>query len=655
MLLYKDLNGQGDGKENTILNGMLRTGNEFITERDADSEVQVSGEFASMRRIPTGETLQLCALFELADARSVDEAGNTTVLADNVDRSGGYKPFTRTRLFDGFFDETGGTRGPDLVSGKRQNVRQPRFTKLPERVHDVDHTTQAGRGRFWHLGDGESLLVVRENFTESDPRYFMGVTAAGFTTRRTRLSSVDLVRVVGETGKVRDTLLSFDTFSGLGFDPGTRAIQVVDGTGSEALFDASNVFTGRAGHTWGRYTNAGLRMDPSATYAVAEPAWHPDGFLSLVVVHARPSDNPNPQSSIIRTLTCTRTRKSDEPATSTISLPAHGDEKNDWSVCEVELLRVSPTALLLRVLMAGVLKPGTQLGGTQGGNAYAFYWSADSGITWGLLDLSSIEFHLTILQRPTGMMATGTGKALLFTSGTDLAEARDTAMVVVHELTAAGPSTIGTINGSVFSAGLDEGNLISGVRYYPKYYPVGFGGGVRIRVGEVPVQRLWMQFDPFAVQAEGNPGSLAYPNARPMLMVSDDGGVTWSRRFLPVEWQQRAGFTVSWDQTTMLVPVSAPRRVDDEGYLQPVSFKLHESKDGGTTWKAKTFRFTLPWQANTDGQLLPDEPEYDIDDFRFDYNRGELFPLVAVRGPRGDVLPMNPGRPWIADARKEAP
>ncbi|PJO38869.1 hypothetical protein CTI10_007585 [Delftia acidovorans] len=69
----------------------------------------------------------------------------------------------------------------------------------------------------------------------------------------------------------------------------------------------------------------------------------------------------------------------------------------------------------------------------------------------------------------------------------------------------------------------------------------------------------------------------------------------------------------------------------------------------------RPWRITLPAMTWVDGQLLPGSRGYDITDYRYSYNRGELFPLVAVRDERGDVLPMNPGRPWIADARVKEP
>lgn len=655
MLLYKDLNGAGDARENTALNGLLRVGAEFMVDQDAESETRVAGEFAEMRRRELAEVVFLCAPFELPDDRILLEDGDTEVVSDGENRAGGYTPYKRTRLWDAFLDtQSEAVRGPEQVAALRAPFRLPRYTQLPDRVHDVDVNTQNGRGRAWSLGDGEYLLTVREQMDVSDPRYFMGVIDAGFSIRRTRVSRVDLVKVSAETGKSAQTLLTFETFSGLGFDPGIKALRLVDPTGSEAMFDDDYVYVGRAGHTWGRFTNSGFRMDPSSTYAVAEPAWHPDGFLSLVAVHARASDALHADSSIIKSLTCTRTVKDGEPQTGTITLPAHDFPDNDWSVIEVELLRVSPTALLLRCLLGGVLKPGPRPGATQGGSTFAFYWSADAGASWARLDLDSIGTYLGLLQRPVGMMANGQGKALLLTGGVELADGPDANMIVIHELTAGGPSTIATIDGSVFNAGLDTGVMISGTRRYPKYYPVAFGGGTRVATNDGPKNRLWMQFDPFYISDPGDPTALQEPNTRPQLMTSDDGGVTWIRRFLPQPWPQRVGFVVGSDVGTMLVPVYDARPTRD-GYYLNLPVKIHESRDGGATWKKRPWKFTLPAQCFVDGKLIEGTEAYNIDDYRFDFNRGELFPIIALRSARGDVLPMNPGRPWIADARKEAP
>uniref|UniRef100_A0A2G7SP13 Uncharacterized protein n=1 Tax=Chryseobacterium sp. B5 TaxID=2050562 RepID=A0A2G7SP13_9FLAO len=358
MLIYKDLPDAGL-PEHQALKGLLAVGSEFMVEQREDSEVRRAGEFIEMRRRPVGEGVRLCAVFESSDARRLFDDGSSQLLGDDQDRAGGYTPVRRTGLFTALIDEQQLDRGPDIVGGFKQTVRLARYTKVEDRVHDVDHTAQEGRGRVWHLGDGEHLLLVRERFDADDPRFFMGVTRSGATTRRTRLSRVELVKIKADTGKSAGVLMAFETFSGLGFDPGNRAVRVVDAEGSEALYDAYSVYTGRAGHLWGRFTQAGYRLDPSASYAVAEPAWHPDRFLSLVAVHGRAFDALRPDASILRQLSCSYTDRRGEVQTSTITFPAHPDPAYIWSAIETELLRVSPTALLLRVLLAAVLAPGT--------------------------------------------------------------------------------------------------------------------------------------------------------------------------------------------------------------------------------------------------------------------------------------------------------
>lgn len=655
MLIYKDLPDAGL-PEHQALKGLLAVGSEFMVEQREDSEVRRAGEFIEMRRRPVGEGVRLCAVFESSDARRLFDDGSSQLLGDDQDRAGGYTPVRRTGLFTALIDEQQLDRGPDIVGGFKQTVRLARYTKVEDRVHDVDHTAQEGRGRVWHLGDGEHLLLVRERFDADDPRFFMGVTRSGATTRRTRLSRVELVKIKADTGKSAGVLMAFETFSGLGFDPGNRAVRVVDAEGSEALYDAYSVYTGRAGHLWGRFTQAGYRMDPSASYAVAEPAWHPDRFLSLVAVHGRAVDALRPDASILRQLSCSYTDRRGEVQTSTITFPAHPDPAYIWSAIETELLRVSPTALLLRVLLAAVLAPGIATAGAHGGSFWAFFWSGDAGATWAWLDLTGISEHKGLPQTAVGMMAGRNGKALLFTANVDLvADGWDQDMIVVHEISGAGGATLGSIDGSVFSAGLDTGTVLEGRMRFPRYWPVAFGGGAEVRAEAGTRQALWMQFDPFGILRRPDPHIIDYPNARPMLLVSLDGGASWQRRMLPEPWPQRVGFVVSAGRGQLLVPVYAERQADESGLLRPLQVRVHASKDGGQTWKKRPWRMTLPAMAWVDGQLLPGSRGYDITDYRYSYNRGELFPLVAVRDERGDVLPMNPGRPWIADARVKEP
>ncbi|RYF48820.1 MAG: hypothetical protein EOO27_34770, partial [Comamonadaceae bacterium] len=556
MLIHKDLKGDAGLPEHTSLKAMLAVGNEYMTERTPTSVVQRSGEFAEMVRLPQGEAVRLVMLFESPDARAINEALSVTrVLGDDEDRAGGYLAAKRTRMHAETVDADAISTGLKAASKFRDWLRVPRFTQFPrDRVHDVDHTTQAGRGRAWHLGDGEHLLVVHEVVDDLDPRYFMGVNRSTVSTRRTRVSAVELRMVRLEDGKATKTLMTIETFSGLGFNPGNKLIGLVDASGSEAMFDNTFVYTLRAGHLWGRYTNQNFRMDPSASYSVAEPARHPDGFLSLVAVHGRAVDALHPDASILKQLTCTYTTKEGQE-TSTIVLPPHPVATRMWSAIEVELLRVAPTKLLLRTQLAGVLEPGGDPEIGPAGSLAAYFWSGDSGASWAQVDLSGIGLSglpYTIV----GMMAGPQERALLFASYLELpSDTFDIDAIEVYAVADGAVSRLSGINGSVFAAGLDAGFMLSGLRYFPRYWPVAFGGGVRAKVGSEMTELLWMQFDPNTIRASTAPQVIQYPSSRAMLLVSADAGVSWQRRLLPEPWPQRVGFVVASERGTLLVPV----------------------------------------------------------------------------------------------------
>ena len=67
MLIHKDLQGDAGLPEHAALDGLLRAGGEFMTERNADSEVQRAGEFVTMKRQSGGFT-RLCTIHETPDA-----------------------------------------------------------------------------------------------------------------------------------------------------------------------------------------------------------------------------------------------------------------------------------------------------------------------------------------------------------------------------------------------------------------------------------------------------------------------------------------------------------------------------------------------------------------------------------------------------------
>ncbi|MDR2333757.1 MAG: exo-alpha-sialidase [Burkholderiaceae bacterium] len=661
MLTFKDLKGDAGLAEHQALHGMLTAGNEFMTHRDDTSEVRRAGEFVEMRRFPTDQKIRLVAIFESPDARALDPVSmDARYVADDEDRAGGFQALRRTNVFAATSDEQTGDGAVEEVRAFKPRFRLPRFTRIQERLNSVDHTTQSGRGRAWSLADGEHMLMVREQFDPQDPRYFMGVNRFGLSARRTRVSRVEVAKVQLETGRAREVLLSFETFSGLGFNPAGKGI-VTSATAATPIYDANNVYVARAGHLWGRYTNSDFRMDPSASYAVAEPAWHPDKFLHLIAVHGTAADALDPQTSILRQLSCTRSTK-DGVVRGTIALPVHPDPEYIWSAIEVDLLRTAPTKLVLRVRLGAVRAP-TATGTTITGGSLTAFWSSDNaGETWQLLDLSNIGMVHGRLQIERAMMAVGDadGSALLMTSEGGLATDRDEGMIVVHRLTAAGAVTIGEIRGSVFSDGLYQGTGSGVNRMFPKYWPVASGGGVRVKVGNAWKPLLWMQFDPFftspRIERNGlpDPNMITYPGTNAMLMVSADGGATWERCALPTIWPNLVGFVIAADERTLLVPVVTQRALRD-GSLRPAQVRLYESKDGGATWKKTRDQFRLPAYTNVDGQFDMDTDTFHIADFLNDYNRGELFPLIPFLDRRGEVLGMNPGRPWIADSRVKVP
>lgn len=660
MLVFKDLNGDAGLAEHGKLAGALQVGNQFMTVRDEVSDVLRTGEFVTMRRRTPGQKVRLCAFFESPDARALNPVDlSTTVLGDDQDRAGGYTPFKRSRQYDAIDDEETGDSQIEGVGGFKQRFRLPRFTRVEERIYDVDHTTQLGRQRVWHLGDGETVLMTREQFDPADPRYFMGVNRSGVTARRTRVSKVELVEVKADTGKPGKVLLDFETFSGLGFDPGRRGISLLDAPGA-LLYDDNFVYPARAGRLWGRFTYAGVRMDPSASYAVAEPAWHPGGFLSLVAVHGRAIDALDPQASVLKQLTCTYTTKTGKAST-TIALPEHGESRYIWSVVETDLLRVSPTALVLRVRMCEVMSPTAAGGGSAPlGTLAAIYWSADAGQNWDLLDLSGMATFPDQLHLERSLVADGKGGALLITSNAGLLQDREEAMIAVHRLSPTGIELAGTISGATFSDGLYASFEANGVLFTQKYWPVAAGGGVRVKVGNDIKQALWIQFDPACTwprkDRNGNtdPNMITYPGARPMLMLSVDNGATWERRFLPTIWPQHVGFVVSADESTLLLPVITPR-APAGGYIKAAQVRIHRSTDGGKTWKRTNDKFNLPAETFVDGQQDVNSDTFRIADWRYDYNRGELFQLLPLLDGQGRALRTNPGRPWIADSRVKAP
>lgn len=706
MLLHKDIGGAAGGPEYTALGGLLAVGSEFMTDRDATGEVQRSGDFVTMRRNRGGSS-RLCAIHETPDAWALTDKKTVRTLDDEqyFDADEDVKFVRRSRMYLASVDDSGAEIDFANVPGYKTESRLPRFTSIiytassspeahaHERVNQVDYAAQAGKRRMFSLGDGR-VLLVREMAKEDDDRWFMGVARgmSTFSRRRRRTARVELVVINPETGAAGDVLLGFDIHSGLGFDPysGASPSALNDGrpyrtyrtdtfplNASLPFTEGNSIYLSVTGVMWGRLTNdgtqvgRGLRGDASDTYAVAEPANAPraDGpgtYLSLVAVHPATGDTYNPQSAAPYRLTCTRTTESGEVVQSKISLPAIPGAPNHYlAAAGMELIRTSPTNIVLTVQAHAAQSghPGSVLPTAQ---VQLFFWTTNNGEAWTYTPVSTAPPVFPTFSYGSSLVKDA--DTLLVFSVDDTfyttVPPPDMGGVEVHEVTRLGTNYVSTIPASLFNAGLRKPvKLSAGVRsdYYPPYIGFGYGGAVVMR----DFTRLWMQFDPRLIDYTQQ-YLIESPPARPMIITSDDGGVTWVRRFLPTVWQHMVGFVVAIDRKTLAVPILAPRTVGENGSVSPPKARIYISKDGGERWRPTLWDIKMPGYAWVDGGFLPGRldgrpesnpgpEEYDIDDALADYNRGELFPLVALYDENGTPSPINPARPWLADARMKAP
>ena len=701
MLIHKDLQGDAGLQEHAAMGGLLRAGGEFMTERNADSEVQVSGGFVTMKRSAGGFS-RLCTIHETPDAWAMVDESGVQALDDEeyLTAPDDTEFYRRTRMFLAAVDDGGGEVDFANVPGMKTESRMPRFTYIsytsasnPEghdhdRVNDADYATQAGKRRLFSLGDGR-VLLVRELAKENDDRWYMGVAAgmSTFSRRRKRTARVELAPINPETGSAGKVLMGFDIHSGLGFDPYEgapnhpfnddkpyRPSYVFNGFPPPALpfYDGGSIYMSMTGTMWGRIAIDGVGGDPiiqadaSDTYAVAEPAYAPSDtgtYLALVAVHPAPGDTYDPASAGPYRLTCTRTTPAGDVVQTKINFPAIAGAPNHYyGATGMELVRTSPTTVVLiaHVHAMQSAHPGTI---TPASRSRLFFWSDNNGETWTYAQVSTTAPAFPTFPYSSHLVKDADTLLVFSSEGAySTVPPPDRAGIQVHAVTRAGTSYVTTIPSSQFNAGLRTPYITGGKHdYNTPYIGFGYGGAVTVR-GK---QRLWMQFDPRWVSYD-RLKMLQSPPSRPMLMTSDDGGATWQRRFLPTVWQHHAGFVTAIDRKTLAVPVFAPRMVDDLGSLKPAKATVYQSKDGGERWRATRWRLNLPVIAWADGDLLPGHidgnaalgagpDEYDIDESVEDYNRGELFPLVALHDENGKLSPINPARPWIADARVKDP
>lgn len=673
MLIFDDSKGTSDGKEKDQLQAMVAVGSEFITYRDAESTVQKSGEFVRIEKESSDSQPRFVLLHETAQTYRQDNdtitdlTGNELLnLAPNV------KLRKRSRLYVSEIDPTNGDLPFREIGGFKTQSRIPRHrgfaTPTTPRAYEAtaesQYTAQAGKRRFFAKGDGK-VILVREVSFPNDPRYFNDsdrTVSGGFSKRRgLRAARVEVVEVNPTSGSASAPIFSFDVHSGLGFDAGGKFFSDAVRNPSTDMYNDTKVFAAFSGvHYGSSLTIANSAAvptggDASDTYAVCEPsvAKHSDGreYTSIIAAYPAPDDVYDSRSSGPYRLTIKRTTVGGGVALSKVNFPPPPARPQHYLAARgVSLHRLDPTTVVLRINVHAMQFGGD--GVIQPSNSDSFFmWSQNNGETWTYVAPSAGYVGVGPYG---GLMVRDKDTILVFSSYYNVV----LNPVEVHRVNITGTALLSTIPGSVFGAGLIR-QSVSGTYGLTDYLPVGFGGVVYRRTAEGKKKRLWMQFDPQYIYSEGavvagNKTNLDYPGLRPMLLVSDDGGITWARRLLPSVWSFRVGFVVSVDEKTLAVPVLSARKE----YGAIIQATIYTSNNGGDSWKASNAKISLPSETWADGQIVvggqywhPVRNEFryeqDIVDAAQQYNRGELYPMLVLRDADGKLLPANPARPWM--------
>lgn len=674
MLITDNSKGTSDGKERDQLQAMVAVGSEFITHHDAESMVQKSGEFVRIEKESDEAAARFLLLHETS--QTYDEAWNALTGNELRSVAPNVKLRKRSRLYvseidplngDLPFREIGGFKAQTRISRHHGPTHADRPRQY-EAVNEANYTAQAGKRRLFAKGDGK-VWMAREVVVTGDTRYFNDALGALVTTpmphskkRGLRAARVEVVEVNTTNGVTGEPVFSFDVHSGLGFDPTPRTFSSAMRLSSADMYDTNNVYAAFSGVLFGSSLNlpdvqrVPAGGDASDTYAVAEPAVAKAGakeYTSVVAVYPAPDDVYDPNSAGPYRLTCKRTTPEGGVSTGKITFPSLPHLPLHYLAARgMSLHRLSPTTLALRVnvhaMQYGV---GASI---QAINSDAiFLWSSDNGATWTYNPVTA-GFPGVF---PYGGMLVKDKQTLLAFSWWPLGGSSTT--LEVHQITSAGTALYSTIPASVFHAGL---LAPSGSTYSVSYLPFGFGGATYKKGSDGKKhKRLWMQFDPFWIYEQTNAKTLDYPGSRPMLLVSDDGGTTWTRRLLPVPWAFRAGFVVSISEKALAVPVLSPRKAKG---VSPTA-TVYVSEDGGDTWKPTSHKVTLPGETWTDGNIVFGATyldghgdlafEQDIGNSALEYNRGELLPMLALRDKEGRLLPANPARPWMNDHKIKEP
>lgn len=656
MLITDDTMGQRGLRESQQLDGMVRAGNEFMTHTTAENEIQRSGQFVRMTAVQEEEELKqrFLLLHETADIYAEN--------GDALDSSGFYnlpvgaKTLPRTQLFASELDVLAGSDKPfKPLRVPLDMVRMPRYTLLIEEgttsrhgIYEYGYSAITGKRRVFPQEDG-TLLVVRD-VIERGGRYFYGNDRDSFSRKRsTRVTRVEVVSADISKKTVSAPIFSFPVFSGLGIDATGRIFRNTGPGDGMQVVDSSYIYGLTAGACWGK--NIGdfgsgvvpFGGDAGDLYAVCEPALAHTGsgrmtYKAMLAVYAADDDVHDADSAGPYRLTCKRTLPTGGAVTSKITFQSLPIPNIYLAARGITLLRTGPSTVLLRVLVHA-MQSAPQSGVSAINGDVLYFWTTNNGATW---TYTPVVGGFPGGQPYGAMLVKDETTVLVFGPPGSFSGSAD---VVVWAIRPSGFLPVGAIQANTFSSGLATGIMRS------PFIAFGFGGAVYKKTETGFVKRLWMQFDPRWGYGPSNAGVLDYPSGRPLLLVSDDGGATWQRRFLPTPWSFLAGFVVSVDQTTLAVPISA-RRADRE---QGSRVTVHISRDGGDTWVATGTSGMLPKQTMTDGQIVAGDPAEEISDCWLQYNRGEMHPMLTLADKKGNAQGSNPARPWMVNANVEKP
>lgn len=678
MLVTDDSNGNSTGKERDQLQAMVAVGSEFITYSDPGSTVQKSGEFARITVEDSEATPRFLLLHETSQTH--EGQGQPLTGAELRTLAPNTRLRKRSRLFMSEIDAKNGDLPFREVAGYKTSTRISRYNgfgsdtaprALPA-MYEANYTAQAGKRRLFSMGDGK-VLLAREVALAGDSRHFNDSMRArdehGHSKARgLRAARVELVEINPVAGSVSAPVFSFDVHSGVGFDASHKFFSDSIRNSSADMYSDTNIFAAFSGTMFGSSLNLPevLRVprggDASDTYAVAEPARAKasDGreYTSMIAVFPATDDVYDNRSAGPYRLTCKRTLPGGGVATAKINFPALPSlPKHYLAAFGMSLHRTGPNTVALRV---NVHAMQFGIGGTiQSSSSDAFFmWTQNNGETWTYAPVTA-GFPGVF---PYGGMLVKDKHTLLAFSWYNSAETVHA--IEVHSITSAGTAKISTIHPTAFYSGLmaPGGSGPTGGWSLVDYVPLGFGGAVYRKTKAGKKKRLWMQFDPSWIYKREHPKVLDYPGSRPMLMVSDDGGLTWQRKFLPTPWCFRVGFVVAVDETTLAVPILSPRK----GSGAQIRAAIYVSKDGGESWKPSAANVALPVETWADGDIVVGESylrpsdgqtlmAQDVSDSAQRYNRGELLPMIALRDSDGNALPANPARPWMADHKIKEP